>query len=117
MKPLLPTLKEKKRYVVYELLSEQPVHGGEKAVLEHLQRTLGLFDGAKAGILPLRYDEKLQTGIIRVSNASVDKVKAAILLLTKVNGLTVIARIRGVSGILDKTGRFLPTKRTILSEV
>ncbi len=112
MKPLLPTLKEKKRYVVYELLSDQPVDGGERAVLGHLQTTLGLFDGAKAGILPVKYDAKLQTGVLRVSNAAADKVKAALLLLTAINGVKVIPRVRGVSGILKKTERFLPTQRT-----
>ncbi len=112
MKPLLPTLKEKKRYVVYELLSEQPVDGGERAVLGHLQAMLGLFDGAKAGILPVKYDATTQTGVLRVSNAAADKVKAALLLLTSVDGIKVIPRVRGVSGILKKTERFLPQQRT-----
>jgi RNase P/RNase MRP subunit POP5 len=93
------------------------VKGCERTVLEHLQTTLGLFDGAKAGILPVKYDEQLQTGVLRVAHTSADKVKAALMLLTNVNGVKVIPRVRGVSGILNKTSRFIPEKRTILSEV
>lgn len=114
MKPLLPTLKERKRYLVYELLSERPVRGGERAVLDHLRSALGLFDGAKAGILPVRYDQERQTGILRVAHGSVDKVKGALLLLTAAD-VPVIPRVRGVSGILKKTGRFLPEQRTLIA--
>jgi ribonuclease P/MRP protein subunit POP5 len=114
MKPLLPTLKEKKRYVVYELISDEPLKGGDADVLAHLRATLGLFDGAKAGLLPVRYDAEIQTGVLRCSTASVDKVKAALLLLKTVKGIPVIPHVRGVSGILNKTTRFVPEKRTII---
>lgn len=107
MKPLLPTLKERKRYVVYELLSDQPVRGGEKAVLAHLHRVLGLFDSAAAGIIPVAYDEKHQYGTLRVAHTSVEKVKAALILMTEVGGVPVIPRVRGVSGILKKSARFI----------
>ncbi len=116
MKPLLPTLKERKRYIVYELLSGKPLPAGaDREVLAHLRATLGLFDGAKAGLLPVRYDAQLQTGILRVSNAAADKAKAALLLLASVDGRRVVPRVRGVSGILKKTERFLPKERTIIA--
>ncbi len=117
MKPLLPTLKERKRYIVYELLSQKSLgRAPEQAVLDHLRARLGLFDSAKAGILPVRYDQKTQSGILRVSHASVDKVKAALLLLTTIGSQQVIPRVRGVSGILKKTERFLPAQRTLIQK-
>ncbi|MBR9693058.1 hypothetical protein GOV07_03965 [Candidatus Woesearchaeota archaeon] len=115
MKPLLPTLKERKRYLVYELLSEKPLTGApDKEVLAHLKDGLGLFDGAKAGLLAVKYDSKLQTGIIRMSHDSVDKVKAALMLLQHAGKQQVVPRVRGVSGILKKTERFLPTERSLI---
>ena len=112
MKPLLPTLKERKRYLVYELLSTKALAGApDKDVLSHLRTTLGMFDGAKAGILPVSYDRKTQTGVLRVSHAQVDKVKACLLLLTRAGKQEVVPRVRGVSGILKKTARFLPKER------
>jgi len=116
MKPVLPTLKERKRYIVYELITEQPLPGSpETEVLNHLKVMLGLFDGAKAGLLPVRYDENTQTGILRVAHNSVDKVKASLLLLKTVKGAPVIPRVKGISGILNKTDRFIPKTRTLMS--
>lgn len=116
MKPLLPTLKEKKRYIVYELITERPLNGSPEAeILGHLRGVLGLFDGAKAGLLPVRYDEKTQTGVLRVATGSVDKVKASLLLCKTVQDAPVIPRVRGVSGILNKTDRFIPKNRTLMS--
>jgi len=116
MKPLLPTLKERKRYLVYELISAEPLGPAEKDVLSHLRATLGVFDGAKAGLLPVQYDAKTQTGILKVGHASVDKAKAALLLLQRVGKQQVIPRVRGVSGILKKTERFLPKTRMTIEE-
>jgi RNase P/RNase MRP subunit POP5 len=116
MRPLLPTLKEKKRYVVYELITERPLAGSPEAeIINHLKATLGLFDAAKAGILPVKYDGKSQSGVLRVSHTSVDKVKASLLLLKTIGGTQVIPRVRGVSGILGKTKRFIPARRTTVS--
>ncbi len=117
MKPLLPTLKEKKRYVVYELLTRERVAGSpEREILTHLRNTLGLFDAAAAGILPVQYDGKRQAGILRVSTRSLDKVRGAFLLLKSVERQRVVPRIIGVSGTLAGARRFLPNERTIMNE-
>ncbi len=118
MKPVRPTLREKKRYLVYELLSERPLpRDADRAVHQHLRATLGLFDGAKAGLVPVKYDAPSQAGILRVSVAGTDKAKAALLLLGSVDGQPVIPRVRGVSGILAKTARFLPSGRTVVKGI
>ncbi len=93
---------------MYEFLTEKPLRGSpERELVTYLRRTLGLFDGARAGLLPVRYDQKQQRGILRVSHGSVDKVKSALLLLQEIQGVKVIPRVRGVSGILKKTERFV----------
>lgn len=100
-------MKEKKRYLVYELISKEPLTGNpQQHVLAHLKRTLGLFDSARAGVQPVAWDRQGQTGTLRVSVKGVDAVKAALLLLTEVEGTKVIPRTKGVSGILKKTERF-----------
>lgn len=107
MKPLLPTMKERKRYIVYELISDRPVRNGQQSVVDHLNRTLGLFDSAKAGIIPVKYEHQRQIGILRVAHTAVDKVCAALMLLDTIDGTPIIPRTRGVSGILKKTARFM----------
>jgi RNase P/RNase MRP subunit POP5 len=114
MKPLLPTLKERKRYIVYELITQNTLKSPEKALLDHLQQVLGLFDGAKAGILPVKYFADTQVGILRCSVAGVDKVKSAFLTLEKISNVAVVPRVRGTSGILKKCERFIPTERTVI---
>jgi RNase P/RNase MRP subunit POP5 len=106
-------MKEKKRYVVYELLSKEPLGGNaDRDVLSHLNTMLGMYDSAKAGLLPISYDGALQVGVLRVEHDSVDKVKGALMLLKRASGKDVVPRVRGVSGILAKTERFVPKTRT-----
>ncbi len=107
MKPLLPTMKERKRYLVYELISKEPLRENpQHVVISHLNKTLGVFGSARAGILPVSWDAERQIGTLRVAHVAVDAVKAALLLLKDIKGIKVIPRTRGVSGILKKTARF-----------
>lgn len=105
MKPLLPTLKEKKRYLVYSLASEKPIRS-DGAVVEHIAKTLGVFDGARAGVMSVRYDATKQIGILRMTHTSVDIIKASLLTLREINATKVRLATIGVSGILAKTTRF-----------
>jgi ribonuclease P/MRP protein subunit POP5 len=109
MKPLLPTLKERQRYIVYEVITaHQANHDISDALLQRLSEILGVFGMADAGILSISYDAKTQTGILRVNHTEVAKVKAALLMITHIGKQQVIIRSLGVSGILKKSKRFLP---------
>lgn len=103
MRPLLPTLKEKKRYVRYRVISARPLErdvGGE--VLRSLHDTLGVFGAAEAGLLSVSYDVRSQTGIIRCSLAALEKVKASLLMAGYLGRTRVVIRTLRVSGILAK---------------
>jgi RNase P/RNase MRP subunit POP5 len=108
MKPLLPTLKERQRYIVYEVISASPVQDISETLLHKLAEILGVFGMAEAGILSVSYDTKTQTGILRTNHDQVVRVKAALLMITHLGKTQVIIRTRGVSGILKKVKRFLP---------
>jgi RNase P/RNase MRP subunit POP5 len=114
MKPLLPTLKERQRYIVYEVISAHPVQDISEPLLQKLAETLGVFGMADAGVLSVSYDTTSQTGILRVNHDQVVRVRAALLMITHLGRTQVIIRTRGVSGILKKAKRFLPqgAKRT-----
>ena len=67
--PFRPTLKERKRYVVYQPADDQ-------AVTQALQELFGVRGAAQAGVIPVE-----QTGtrsILRVTHTSVDELKAAL---------------------------------------
>jgi RNase P/RNase MRP subunit POP5 len=113
MKPLLPTLKERKRYIVYRVITAHPLRrdvSGE--LLRHLAGTLGAFGMAEAGILSVRYDETAQTGVLRVAHTHVAKAKAALLMAGYLGKTKVCVRTLGVSGILRKAQRFEHTATT-----
>jgi RNase P/RNase MRP subunit POP5 len=77
-------MREDQRYIAYEILSARPVHiDVQSAISKHMHATLGMFDGAVAGLMPVTYDRASQKGIIKVSNVMVTKTKIALLLAGK----------------------------------
>ena len=103
MKKLLPSLREKKRYVVYEILSDKGVNAGQarEAIYNNLLKMMGEIELGRAGmqILP---DYTMQRGIIKISNKYVDTLKASFALMEKINNNKVIVASRGVSGAINK---------------
>jgi len=107
IKPLLPSLREKKRYLAYEVISKNKfydaVHVNE-AILDAANEFLGNMGMASAGIIPIddKWDENSQRGIIRVNNKHVDDLKASLIFVTNIGGKEVIVKTVGSSGILRK---------------
>ena len=101
--PLLPSLKEKRRYLVFEVLTEGKISFEETkdAISQEFTGFLGRLYGAKAGIefLP---DWQEQKGILRVAHTYLDHAKAALALIRKINKKEVIVTSIGVSGTLNK---------------
>ena len=107
LKPLLPTLREKKRYLAFEVLSKAKIMDFDtvsNAILHTSAEFLGQLGVSKAGLLILsdKWDKNSQRGIIRVSHKHVDNLKAALTMMDKINDDDVIVKSVGVSGILNK---------------
>ena len=115
LKPVLPSLREKKRYLVFEVISKKKINEAEivsKAIWHYSLQFLGQLGAAKAGIIVLnnKWDQQLQRGIAKVSHKYVDAVKAALTFADKINNEEVIFRSIGVSGILKKAeSKYLKT--------
>jgi len=113
LKPVLPSLREKKRYIVFEVISQEKINDANKisnAIWHCSLQFLGQLGVAKAGLMVLnnKWDASLQRGIIKVSHKHVDAVKAALTFADKIDNNDVIFRSLGVSGILRKAeNRFL----------
>lgn len=122
MKSLLPSLKERKRYVVYEISSDEPISANEVAmsIKTSMQKLVGDLGLASAGIqflteqpqFPSRRarasapqaDTRANThrGIVRVSNTMQDTLKASFTFIDTINQKKVIVRSVGTSGIIAK---------------
>ena len=107
LKPLLPTLKEKKRYLAFEIVSKSKIKAFSEVSKAIWASTLS-FAGTKGAagmgiwVLPEKYNATKQTGLIRVEHRSLDELKASLALIKEIEGQPVIVRSKGASGILAK---------------
>ncbi len=106
-KVLLPTLKEQQRYVVYRVKYFSSIPNSDfglvhNNILLQCNNMLGIFDGAKAGLMSAKYDAKKLSGIIRVNNDYVDKLKLCLGLIKEINSEKVLVDCIYVSGMLNK---------------
>lgn len=82
IKRLLPSLREKKRYLAYEVMSKHPLKKDiSSQVNSHVEKTLGLFESAEAGLLPISFDVNTQRGVMKINHKYVEKVRVALMLL------------------------------------
>lgn len=107
-KPLLPTSREKKRYLAYEVISSARFNDAteiSKAIYDAAKEFLGNLGMAKAGIIVLndQFDQRTQRGIVRVDNKHVDDLKASFIFINGIGTHESIVRSVGASGILKKT--------------
>ncbi|MBU0615236.1 MAG: hypothetical protein KJ601_04030 [Nanoarchaeota archaeon] len=106
MKPLLPTLKERKRYIAYEVISDQVTDADSvsSSIQKSVHEFIGRLGEEKAGMIFLKdkWSETKQRGLVRVNNKYVDHIKASMGLIKQINDRNVIVRSLGVSGILKK---------------
>ncbi len=103
-KTLPPAMRLKKRYILFELISEHPVEYGDisDAVwtsLLDLSGEVGASD-SRIWMIPDMYDDKRQAGVMKCSNTSVETVRAALSLVQIVSENRCIIRVLGVTGTL-----------------
>ncbi|HEX55111.1 MAG: ribonuclease P protein component 2 [Candidatus Altiarchaeales archaeon] len=103
-KPLLPTLRERNRYLVFEIISDYKFNRDEivKSFWNSIMKFLGEHGVSKTSFWVLEWNGEKQRGILKVNHKSVDDVRAALTLIREINGRRVIFHTRGVSGTLKK---------------
>jgi len=99
-KPLLPSLKEKKRYVAFEVMSEKTLKFEfvTNEIVNEITNYIGKLGYEKMGLIFLK-DWSNNKGIVRVNNKYVDNLKASFVLIDKTN---FMIRSLMVSGTLKK---------------
>jgi RNase P/RNase MRP subunit POP5 len=120
MKPLMPSLREKKRYIVFAITSIDDINSISndvilKALNKHCLAYFGILYSAKAGINIFPNLYKNGYGIIRVSRKYALELKLILPLMRKIelknnsSEIEVNIKVVGVSGILAKArDNFLP---------
>ena len=103
MKPLLPSLREKKRYVVFEIIgSNFHKKKAEKDIISNILGFIGELGFSRANIRLIDDCWVKNKGIIRVNVKYLNEFKMALGLIKKLNNKKIIINVIGVSGILKK---------------
>jgi ribonuclease P/MRP protein subunit POP5 len=102
MKIILPSLKEKKRYLAFEIFSDNSFSKSEvfKAIKENALIFMGQLNYGKAGLMIINTNGK--KGILRVHNKFVNHLKTSLMLIKDINNKKLSIKTNKVSGILNK---------------
>jgi len=105
LKPLLPSLKEKKRYLSFEVISDKQfsAESVSKAITESTLKFLGTLETGKAGLMILNDKFSNNTGVLKTNHKFVDKLRTSLTLIKDIDTKDVIMRTRIVSGTLKKS--------------
>ncbi|MFT4250114.1 MAG: hypothetical protein ACMXYD_02000 [Candidatus Woesearchaeota archaeon] len=90
--PFQNTLKERKRYILYE-------PAGDEEVQQKHKELFGIHGAAKAGIIPV--EQREQKSILRVAHNSVDELKAALVFSNK-KSIKTSGTLQGVRKLLKQ---------------
>ena len=107
LKPMLPSLRERKRYLAFEIISRSKMDNLDaisSTICDSSLQFLGELGVAQAGIMILKdkYNDNLKRGLIRVNNRHVTHLKSALMMVNNINDQEALIRSVGVSGILKK---------------
>lgn len=101
---LPPSMRPPKRYIIYQVISEQPIVYGElvNAIWTTGMEFLGEVGVAEANIWFVHntYDSGKQAGMIKCRHDNVEKVRAVLTLISVVGETRCTIRILGVTGTI-----------------
>ena len=106
---LKPSLKEKKRYILFEIVSGQDFSLDEvKSEAEKAWHAfLGDLGVSKAAPMFIKENYKNNKFIIKVSNKYTDEIKSALILIKKIKNTPVIVKSMVTSGTIKKISSYL----------
>lgn len=96
----LPTLRDKKRYMAFDVMSEQTITRAElsQEILNSTCSLLGDSGCSDINFGLLSYDGRY--GIIRCAKGKTGEMRAALACLTKVRGIRVSILVLGIYGTI-----------------
>lgn len=105
----MPSLRERKRYLVYETISENPIEPkmAFKTIKKQFQLLFGSIGLSEAGLMFIKDKASTTKGVIRVKHTYVNKLKMSLALIDQVEGEDALIHSVGVTGILKKTGKYI----------
>jgi RNase P/RNase MRP subunit POP5 len=103
---LKPSMRDKERYVAYEIASNAGKGalgwGIDKALIREVNALLGVFMAPKANIASIKYNAEKQRGILRITRKFVDCLRTCFAMIKNINNQEVQIRVLRVSGMVHK---------------
>ncbi len=96
MAKVLPTLREKKRYLVFEVIGAASCDDAAAAVKRSFSTLFGMVEAAGANIKSMK--SQGNKCMLSVNRKYSDKLKAAMIMVKSIKSSAVILRSVGVSG-------------------
>ena len=106
---LLPSLKQKKRYIIFEIVSSEIFSFSDvkKEVETALLRFLGEFGVAKAAPLFVKEKYKKNKFMLKINHKYTDEVKSAVILIKTIKNKPVILKSMITSGTIKKASSYI----------
>ena len=106
MKPLLPSLKEKRRYVAFEVIAQSRFTERDvaDAIIASMLEQVGRRGLSRAGLkfVPESWDADKMRGVVRVAHDAAELLKSTFPFIKTIKNKSVIVRSVGTSGLLAK---------------
>jgi ribonuclease P/MRP protein subunit POP5 len=118
MKRLPPTLREKKRYVAFKVVSDVPIIKEEitRTIWTQALSLLGEIQASSLGLWVLDYSEDAQEGFLVCRNEDLWKIKAVLAFIGEINEKRVHVCVAGVSGTIKALKRKFLNKGPSIKE-
>lgn len=111
LKTLIPTLRERERYIAFQIISEEAVNylDLETNLWEIMLEFLGEYGLSKTSVWLLKnlYNQKNQIGVIRCNHKSLAQILACLGLISRLGESRVVFKILKISGTIKKLKPFL----------
>ena len=112
LRRLMPSLREKKRYLVFKIISEAKIRDIftlSNEINSAFVELFGNLGSSKAGLIFInnKFNEEKQSGIVRVNNKYVDNLKASLTMIKTINNQDIMLKSIGMSGILKKAEQYI----------
>ena len=112
MASVLPTLREKKRYLVFEVIGDANCNTAVTTLKNSFSGFFGVMETAKAAITPVKSSGK--RCMLSVNRKYVDKLKSTLAMVKKINNKSIILRSIGVSGALNAAASNFMNERSVI---
>jgi ribonuclease P/MRP protein subunit POP5 len=121
LKILLPSLRERKRYVLFKIISEEPINytSFKELVNSTILKFYGELTFGKFGFkfLDERWNEKEQIGVVKCNHKFVPNIILAFGLLQRIGDSRINVKILKVSGTIKSLLKNLRIKDKNLSDL